>query len=175
MHETMPEELRIRRRHRLRQKELTTLAAAIDEELGTTSFSPSDPVETAEVYGLDQQVYILASEILALDIDGTPFLSLPGLLKYGASRRHVTVDSGAVGFVVNGADIMGPGVTGGDERILKGQIVWVAEEKFRRPLAIGRSMVDGAVFGKKEKGKCVESLFHVGDKLWKLHTALNHL
>ena len=29
--------------------------------------------------------------------------------------------------------------------------------------------------GRKEKGKCVESLFYVGDKLWKLNDALKHL
>ena len=175
MHESMTEELRIRRRHRLRQKELVNLSSVLDSELGTTSFSSSDPVETAEVYGLEQNVYILVDEIVALEIDGRPFLSLPGLLKYGASKRHVTVDSGAVGFVVNGADIMGPGVVGGDGAVLKGQIVWIREEKYGRPLAIGRSIVDGAMFGRKEKGKCVESLFYVGDKLWKLNDALKHL
>ena len=171
----MTGELRIRRRHRLRQKELANISSVLNTELGTTSFSPSDPVEIAEVYGLEQNVYILINEVVALDIDGSPFLSLPGLLKYGASKRHVTVDSGAVKFVVNGADIMGPGVVGGDEDVLKGQIVWIKEEKFNKPLAIGKSIVDGSMFGKKEKGKCVESMYHVGDKLWKLNDELKHL
>ncbi|MBX8636813.1 MAG: RNA-binding protein [Thermoplasmata archaeon] len=171
----MTDELRIRHRHRLRQKELLNLTATLNDELGTTSFSPTDPVETAEVFGLEQNVYILNNEILALEIEGIPFLSLTGLLKFGASRRYITVDSGAVRFVVNGADIMGPGVVGGDETVRKGQIVWIREEKYSRPLAIGRSIVDGGTFGRKEKGKCAESLFHVGDKLWKFNDSLKHI
>lgn len=169
----MADELRIRRRHRLRQKEISSLASVLDEKFGTVTFSDADPVEMAEVYGLEQKVYILNNEIIAIDIENSPFLSLNGLLRFGSTRLYLTVDSGAVKFVVNGADIMGPGVLDGDRNITKGQTVWIREEKYGRPLAIGRCIVDSSLFGRKEKGKYAESLFHVGDRLWKLNEAIS--
>jgi PUA-domain protein len=169
----MADELRIRRRHRLRQKETSSLAAVLAEKFGTVLFSEDDPVEMAEVYGLEQNVYILNNEIVAIDIENSPYLSLSGLLRFGATRLYMTVDSGAVRFVVNGADIMGPGVLDGDREIRKGQIVWIRDEKYGRPLAIGRCVVDSSLFGKKERGKYAESLFHVGDRLWRLNESIS--
>lgn len=166
-------ELKIRRRHRLRQKEVEELASNIDESLGTRSFSPEDPIQVGEIYGLEQKVYILGTEIVALDIDGKPFLSISGLLKYGAKRKYVIVDMGAVKFVANGADIMGPGIVGGDREIAAGDAVWIREEKYGKPLAIGRSLVEGSEFGKKSPGKQVQSLFYVGDRVWKLQEDLS--
>ncbi|MBX8631997.1 MAG: RNA-binding protein [Thermoplasmata archaeon] len=169
----MTASFRIRRRHRLRQKDVASLASDLDGKLGTRTFGDGDPVEVAEVYGLEQNVYILNSEIVAVEIQGEPFLSLPGLLRYGATKRFITVDSGAVKFVVNGADIMGPGVVGGDAAVESGMVIWVREEKYGRPLAIGRSTVSGASFGRKEKGRYAESIYHVGDRLWKLNEELS--
>ena len=161
-------ELKIRRRHRLRQKEIEEIARAIDASLDTRSFSPDDALQVAEIYGLEQKIYILGTEIVALEIDGKPFLSISGLLKYGAKRLYVTVDMGAVKYVANGADVMGPGIIGGDPDVRTGQTVWVREEKFGKLLAIGRSLVDGTVFGTRAPGKHIQSLFHVGDRVWKL-------
>lgn len=167
-------DLKVRRRHRLRQKEVEEIAAAIDSVLGTRTFSPDDPLQVAEVYGLEQKVYILGNEIVALEIEGKPFLSISGLLKYGASRMYVTVDMGAVKYVANGADVMGPGIVDGDSSIKEGQTIWVRDEKHSKPLAVGKSLVEGGVFGKKMPGKHVQSLFYVGDRMWRLQEELSH-
>ncbi len=166
-------ELKVRRRHRLRQKEVEEIAADLNKSLGTDTFSPGDPLQVAEVYGMEQKVYILGTEIVALEIGGKPFLSISGILKYGATKSYVTVDMGAVKYVANGADIMGPGIIDGDREVVPGQPVWVREEKFLKPLAIGKSLVDGKAFGQKSPGKQVQSLFYVGDRLWKLQEELS--
>lgn len=165
-------DLKIRRRHRLRQKEVEELASALNSRLGTTTFGPDEPLQVAEIYGLEQKVYILGTEIVAMEIGDVPFLSISGLLKYGATRLFATVDMGAVKFVVNGADVMGPGIVGGDAEVQEGQVIWVREEKYGKPLAIGRSLVPGSMFGSKTPGKYVESLFYVGDRVWKLQEEL---
>jgi len=159
-------EYKVRHRHRLRQKEIETLKQEIEKRLGTSIFSVADAVEVAEVYGIASKVYILERQIVAVDIDGEAFLSLRGLLKYGASREFVTVDMGAVPFVSKGADVMGPGITGGDASIMEGELVWVRDERYGRPLAIGRSMVKGEMLGSRRQGKFIETLYHIGDKLW---------
>lgn len=166
-------ELKVRRRHRLRQKEVEELAADLNSTLGTSTFATDDPLQVAEIYGMEQKVYILGTEIVAMDIEGRPFLSISGLLKYGATRKYVTVDMGAVRYVANGADVMGPGIIDGDRDIKEGQTVWVREEKYSKPLAIGKSLVDGSLFGRKSPGKHVQSLFHVGDRVWKLQEDLS--
>jgi len=167
------QELKIRRRHRLRQKEISAIAERLDAILGTSTFTADDPVQMAEIYGLEQTVYILGDEIVAIEIEGQPFLYLKGIMKYGASKRFVTVDMGAVRFVTNGADIMGPGIVDGDRTVRAGDLVWVRDQRYGKPLAIGRSAVDGSEFGSKKPGKFIISLFHIGDRLWKLSEELS--
>jgi PUA-domain protein len=159
-------DIRLRKRHRLRQKEISGLASKIDDALGTKSFGPSDTVDMAE--GPDFDVIFIDGKILAFLPGDEPFLTVRGLLRYGASRRFVTVDMGAVKFVYNGADVMGPGVVGSDGSIREGDLVWVRDEKNMRPLSVGRALVDATVLQRKEKGKAVAAIHHVGDKLWLL-------
>lgn len=159
-------ELRLRKRHRLRHKEIVSLASKIDQTLGTKSFGISDTIDMAE--GPDYEVVFVEGKILAFLPGGEPFLTVRGLLKYGATRRYVTVDMGAVKFVYNGADVMGPGIVASDESIAEGDLVWVRDERNLRPLSVGRALVGSEVLSRKEKGKAVAALHHVGDKLWLL-------
>jgi len=157
-------ELRLRKRHRMRQKDIAAFAAAIEGALGTKVFSPSDTVDMAEGPGFD--AIMVDGKVLALVVDRVPFLTVRGLLRYTPTRRHVTVDMGAVRFVANGADVMGPGVLDADPGISEGDLVWVRDERNKRPLAIGRALVPGEAMLAKSKGKVVASLHYVGDKLW---------
>jgi len=159
-------ELRLRKRHRLRQKEIASLAARISSELGTSVFGDIVDIDLAEGPGFDA-VYV-GGKILAFVIDGAPFLTVRGLLAYGASKRYVTVDMGAVRFVYNGADVMGPGIVDCDPEIKPGDLVWVRDVNNRRPLAVGRALISGQEMLAKPKGKAVKSLHHVGDKIWAL-------
>ena len=159
-------ELRLRKRHRLRQKEIAAVSGALDSALGTRTFSERDVVDMAE--GPEYHVVFVNGKILAFSIGGVPFLTVRGLLAYGATKRFVTVDMGAVKFVYNGADVMGPGVVACDTSIAEGDLVWIRDVKNLRPLAIGKAVVSGEVMSRKEKGKVVESVHHVGDKLWEI-------
>lgn len=156
--------LRLRKRHRLRQKEILALARQIDNALGTKSFSESDVVDMAE--GPDFDVVFVNGKVLAFTPGGVPFLTVRGLLKYGASKRFVTVDMGAVKFVYNGADVMGPGIVESDPGIGESDLVWVRDVNNRRPLAVGRALMGAQEMAKKDEGKAVSSIHHVGDKLW---------
>lgn len=158
-------ELRIRNRARLRRKEIEDLAARLKELYGTQRmFGESDPVEVGETeLG---NVIILGNDIIGLQHEGRPGLSVRGLLKYGPTRRFVTVDMGAVRFVTNGADIMGPGIVDADAGIQTGDWVWVREERHGKPLAAGVALTDGATLKSKAKGKQVRNLNYVGDRFW---------
>jgi len=157
-------ELRLRKRHRLRQKEIAAISSNIDSALGTTSFTERDVVDMAE--GPEFNVVFVNGKTLAFTPDGTPFLTVRGLLKYNATKRFVTVDMGAVKFVYNGADVMGPGVVACDATISEGDLVWVRDVNNLRPLAVGKAVASGEMICRKEKGRVVQSIHHVGDRLW---------
>jgi len=161
----MPE-IHLRKRHRLRQKEIVALSNELEALLGSKTFTIDDTVDMAE--GLDLEVVFVNGKILAFKPGGQVFLTVRGLLVYHATKKFVTVDMGAVKFVYNGADVMTPGIVGFDPDIREGDLVWIRDVKNLRPLAIGRALVGAQTMALKEKGKAVLSIHHVGDKLWSL-------
>jgi PUA domain protein len=108
-------------------------------------------------------------------IDGAPLIvrSKIGLmpsLKYDeaiSSLPHIVVDMGAVAHVANGANIMRPGVRRIDGDFGKGELVVIVDEKYSKPIAIGRSEVDSTEMRLIGKGQVVENVHYVGDELWR--------
>ncbi len=159
-------ELRLRKRVRMKQKEIAVLAADLEAQLGAKVFSEADTVDAAE--GPEYNVVFVDGRVLALVVNGRPMLTVRGLLAYTPTKRYVTVDMGAVPYVYNGADIMAPGIVDADSGIAPGDFVWVRDERNLRPLAIGEALLSGAEMIAREKGKAVQSIHHVGDDLWRV-------
>ena len=158
--------LKIRRRGRLRQKESADLIHRLAEEFGMTV--PLDDVPLDEAEAGPFRLLLRGNEAIALFIDGGIVPTVRGLLAFPATERWVTVDMGAVRFIYNGADVMAPGIAEADPAIRAGDVVWVRDEKNRRPLAVGRAMMDGPTMAREKKGKAIETIHHVGDDLWRL-------
>jgi PUA domain protein len=96
------------------------------------------------------------------------FPTVKGALKMNVDKRFVTVDKGAIPFVLNGADIMRPGIVAFDKNIKKSDLVIINEETHKKPIAIGISLWNGGEFEEQKKGKCVKNLLYVGDDIWNL-------
>ena len=158
--------MRIRRRQRLRRKEINSYSQGIANALGVDPFRDRDDVDLAEAESW--KLLIADNEVRGIVVGDRDFLTVRGLLAYPASKRWVTVDMGAVPFVYNGADVMAPGIVDADPAIQPGDLVWVRDEKNRRPLAIGEALIFGSEMIASEKGKAVKTIHHVGDPLWKL-------
>jgi len=75
------------------------------------------------------------------------------------------VDMGAVRFVVNGADIMRPGVVGCGS-FEKDAIILIVDETHQKPLGIGKALFSSEDLMNREGGKVIESLHYVGDDYW---------
>jgi PUA-domain protein len=161
----MTTELRVRKRGRMREKDIKVMAETLSTMLGVKVFGDDDVVDMAE--STEFKVVFVNNEILAMVIDERPFLTVRGLLKYKPIKRFVTVDMGAVPFVTKGADVMGPGIIDADPSIQVDDLVWVRDMKFLKALAIGKAMVTGTDLMKKQPGKMIKSIVYVGDKLWK--------
>ena len=82
---------------------------------------------------------------------------------------EAVVDEGAIKFMLNGADVMRPGVRKLDDWGEAGRVVVIREEKKGRAIAVGTSMVSGSEARDMTKGGCIKNLHHVGDRFWNLH------
>jgi PUA domain protein len=158
-------DIRIRKRKRMRSKEIKAFSSELETVFGVPVFSEDDAVDMAESSDFD--LLFVGSDILGLVYEGRPFLTVRGVIRYKPVKRYVTVDMGAVPFITNGADCMGPGIVEADEAISVGDLVWIRDVKNKVPLAIGVSERSGEELIQKKPGKAIKNIHNVGDKLWK--------
>jgi PUA domain protein len=155
------------KRYRLRKKELKNLIEFMNEyfEINIENYR-------IDLIEYDKFKLLKGEEIFAFYVGNKPYLTVRGVLKYRPEKKHVTIDRGAVKFITNGADVMAPGIVEVDPDIKEGDVVWIRDEINRKPLAIGRALVDAEKMVEKEKerrkGKVIKNLHYVGDKIWNL-------
>jgi len=149
------------RRRRLRKKEAKKVIAEIKETAGVEVEGDMDEVDFGNI-----KVILVDNEPLLINYDGRYYLSVYGVMKLRPEKYRVTVDEGALKFVMNGADVMKPGIVYADERIKEGDFVYVTVEGKDSPIAVGLALCDGnEMIG--EKGKAVKNIHHLKDKIWK--------
>lgn len=158
-------DIRIRKRKRMRSKEIKAISSELETTVGVPVFTEDDPVDMAESSDFD--LIFVGNDIFGLIYEGKPFLTVRGIIKYKPTKRYVTVDMGAVPFITNGADCMGPGIVEADESIAEGDMVWIRDIKNKMPLAVGISERSAADLMQKKPGKAIKNIHNVGDKLWK--------
>lgn len=81
--------------------------------------------------------------------------------------KKVTVDMGAVKFVVNGADVMRPGVTEIEEGIKKDDFIVIIDENNKKPLSVGAALLNSEEMKKAERGKVIKNIHYIGDEIWR--------
>lgn len=159
-------EVRFKNRHRLSRKEIKSLEQELISSTGFAPFSEGSQIDVAE---RDKWTVILDSdEIVGIYINDRPFPTIRGLLRISPTCRFITVDMGAVKFVANGADVMAPGIVEADQNIKEGDIVWVRDEKFKKPISVGIALIDGSEMLRKKQGKAVKNIHFVGDEIWNI-------
>ena len=75
---------------------------------------------------------------------------------------------GAVRFVVNGADVMRPGIVEIEDGISKDDLVSVIDKNNRKPLAVGIALFSAEEMKAMSTGKVIKNIHYVGDELWKM-------
>ncbi|MDS0260673.1 RNA-binding protein [Haloarcula sp. S1CR25-12] len=156
--------MNVKSRHHLRSDAVDDIADALADNLGVEL--DADSFEKVEFEDSDWDVVLVDGEPHVLYVeDDEPFLTVEGANAHPPERHVVTVDTGAISFVSDGADIMRPGITEADDDISEGDLVVINEETHGKFLAVGRAMADGDdMVG--ESGKVVKSIHHVGDDLF---------
>ena len=158
--------MQVKSRHHLRSDEIGALETSLADHLGIDL--DGDDYERVEFVDTDREVVLVDGEPLVASFDGDLFLTVRGANAYPPERHVVTVDSGAISFVSDGANVMRPGITEATDDIEPGDLVVVVEETHQKALAIGRAETEGAdMVG--DSGMVVDSLHHVGDDLYEFH------
>ncbi len=121
---------------------------------------------------IEGKVEILEDEVSVILIDGIPsFFEYEGLyyptvlllLHNTPASKYVTVDMGAVKHVLNGANVFAAGIVDADAEISPGSGVYVRDEKYHKPIAVGIALMNGADMVNSKSGAAVKTLHYYGD------------
>jgi PUA-domain protein len=156
----------LKNRHPIREKDAREVADALANVFGSAVRWEGKLVEEGDDEGF--RIFFVEGVPMAFSVEGRVMPTVKGLLAFPAKDRFVTVDEGAIDFILRGADVMAPGVVAADPKVQPGDAVWIREEKHLRPLAVGVAIMSGPEMAAAEKGKAVRTVHHLRDKLWAL-------
>ena len=154
----------------LSHRDSTEMIAKVESALGVSLKLPkSAQAQCAEPE--DGVVFVALDGFEFVQTGGAYFPFLGSVETLGLFPAAV-VDEGAIRFLINGADVMRPGMKRLDDWGGAGRMVVVREEKKGRAIAVGTSMVPSAEAQGMAKGGCIKNVHHVGDRYWNLHKSL---
>ncbi|MEK6905530.1 MAG: RNA-binding protein [Nanoarchaeota archaeon] len=147
------------KRTQLRSKDLS-------KELGdyTLEISKKDQVELIE----DKYKIILLNKKPSFFYYNGRLVPTLKFLQENNLLKKITVDMGAVKFVVNGADVMRPGIVDVEEEIAKEDFVTIIDKNNHKPLAVGIALFNSEEIKSMSSGKVIKNIHYVGDELWKI-------
>jgi len=160
-------------RYPLKKKELKEL-----EEYLTAQFP-----KLASVLGRLEAGYIIELEDVGRqDISLVILNELPAFIQVGRdlriptlvlvkmsgieSTQYAVVDEGAVKHLLNGADVMSPGIRE-CSNFQGGALVAVWNPTKETPLCIGRALMSCEEIMRVRKGKAIKNEHYAGDKIWR--------
>jgi len=153
-------------RHFLKEKEKKILLQSFSETFGIEAqrlFGPKPRIEVFET--LKHKIFIINGVpcLAKSDANLFPTLMFKEML---ALIPKVTVDMGAVPYICNGADIMAPGIVKINGGFKEKTLIVVLDQKYEKPIAIGRALFDSESSKALRQGKIFENLHYVGDSVW---------
>ncbi|MEM0351201.1 MAG: PUA domain-containing protein, partial [Archaeoglobaceae archaeon] len=107
-------------RRRLRKKEAREISKEVQERAGVLVEGEMDVLDFEEI-----KIILVKNEPLLLEYDGKRYVSVYGAIKLKPEKYKVVVDLGAVEHIINGADVMKPGIVYVDPRVKEGDFVYV--------------------------------------------------
>lgn len=154
------------KRHFLKEKEAKNLLKEASEKL---------KVDLEKVLGSKIKVeYFETSFGEVFLINGKPSLiKIEGRLyptlffeEVFALMPKVVVDMGAVRHICNGANVMAPGIVRFKGFFEKDSLVFVVDEKYGKPIAVGEITYSSNEAANVKQGVVVKNVHFVGDKIW---------
>jgi len=158
----------IKKRHSIRKGQVQDLFGRLDLQIGrSAALFHAEMIEILET-NADVAIYLVNKKPFLMDGRDWVFPTLKGAVECPFPERRVTVDAGAIPYVVNGADVMRPGIVAVTPDVKAGQPVQIVEERHGKPLAVGIALMNGPAILGSASGKMCKNFHHVGDELWNL-------
>ena len=156
----------VKNKHRLKKREIRDIINELEKSWTCELFNEKKSVEVGDYQGV--KIVFVDNQPHFLYHNNKVFFTIHGLNFYKPIAKRIVIDMGAVGFVIKGADVMAPGIVDSDESILEGDQVWICDEKYFKPIAVGIALMDGSKMKSNNKGKSVKIIHYVGDIVWDL-------
>jgi len=148
-------------------KRLQLRSKDVSHELERYNFeiSKKDQVELLENNGLKLLLINKEPAFFWFEQQWVPHLKL---LQKKELLRKITIDMGAIRFIVNGADVMRPGIVEIEVGIPKDDLVVIIDQNNKKPLAVGIALFDTEGMKALAQGRAVKTIHYVGDEMWKV-------
>ncbi len=161
------------KRQFLSKKDVRSLARQVDDNIRAAL----DEAENVEMWEIDDKltIYVLDGKPLFAKmrvrlVEGEEDRYVPLLTMFYLRKVNypiVRVDDGAVPHILNGADVMRPGIKEFVGDFNRGDIVAVQDFK-GRTIAVTVALFSRSEVEKMQKGKVLKNVHYLGDKISKL-------
>jgi PUA-domain protein len=158
----------VKKRHSIRKSQAQDLLARLAEQIGpSANLFHTEMIEVLETTA-NVSLFMVNKKPLLMATEAWVFPTLKGAVQCPFPERRVVVDAGAIPYVVNGADIMRPGIVSVTDDVKANAPVQIVDERHGKPLAIGISLFDAPDLRASMAGKMVKKFHHVGDEIWNM-------
>lgn len=148
-------------------KRLQLRSKDINAELTKYAFEISKK-EQGELLEKDNLKFLIINKEPAFFWHGQQWIPTLKLLQKIELLKKITIDMGAIKFIVNGADVMRPGIVEIEAGIQKDDFVAIIDQNNKKPLAVGIALFDTQQMRALPKGKVIKTIHYVGDEVWKI-------
>ena len=157
-----------KKRHSIRKTQITELTARLIAEIdGAANQFTGERLEVVEM-NTGLQIFLIDKKPLLMEYSDTVFPTLRGALERPFPQRRIVVDSGAVPYVINGADVMRPGIVSVTDDVRARGLVQIVEERHGKPIAICVAIFDASEIRARTGGKMAKNIHYVGDEIWNI-------
>ncbi len=158
----------VKKRHSIRRSQAQELLSRLAEQIGpSANLFHADMIEVLETTA-NVSLFMVNKKPLLMATASWVFPTLKGAVQIPFPERRVVVDAGAIPYVVNGADIMRPGIVSVTDDVKANCPVQIVDERHGKPLAIGVALLDAHDLRASTAGKMVKKFHHVGDEIWNM-------
>lgn len=149
------------KRRQLSKKDVKEINETLEKEFSVKELL--DKKTNAEV--IDDRFIKINRETMFFYLDGKVIPTLKNILKNNFLKK-ITVDMGAVKFVVKGADIMRPGIVEIENGIKQNETISIVDQNNKKPIAVGIALLNSEDMKNTKEGKVIKNIHYVGDEIW---------
>lgn len=159
----------VKKRHTIRKGQAEGVFFRLREQIGEgAAVFFADSIEILETSNDELRFYLINKKPLIMEYGSWVFPTLKGAIERPFPQRRVAVDAGAIPYVINGADVMRPGIMKVTPDVRANAPVQVVDDRHGKPLAVALALFDASRILESTSGKMCRRVHFIGDEIWNL-------